>query len=290
MGCAVSEWRRALKRAALVLFAILAVTWFARLTPGPSGNRSPEPGSPLPPLPAWQESRAGTPRALPEPPTAAETREFLAGTNARFAATLPDRWRLALIEGRLLGPTGALALTRASALPLDHPARQQVLAAVAQTIALKARHDDFAAAEALQAALLPDEALAAGVPKALALLHERRSRAARDPERAARVAAAVEVATEAIAQGSPAKLTAALAAVDAVRREDPEHGAVADLTGAITLRARSAWEAALATPDWPAIDAWSAWALRHLTEAEQLDLAAATRAARDRRADPAPEN
>ncbi|HAZ61396.1 MAG TPA: hypothetical protein DCY89_07485 [Gammaproteobacteria bacterium] len=284
----MSGWQRALKGAGVGLVVLLGIAWFARLTPGPTDNKAPEPGPPPPPLPAWEEGRAGPSRALPEPPTQAETRDFLAGANARFDATLPDRWRLALREGRLLGPTGALALSRASALPLDHDARQQVLTAVARAIATQARRDDFVAAEALQAALLPDEAVAAGIPEAITLLGKRRARAAHDPERAARVAAAVEVATEAVAQGSPTKLTEALAALDAVQREDPEHGAIGDLTGAITLRARSAWEAALGASDWPAIDSWSVWAERHLPEAERRDLAAATRAARDRRAAPAP--
>jgi len=271
----------AARRIALVgLVLALAIAWFARLAP-PTGVGPTEPLG-LPALPAWQATDAGTPQALPPEPDPPMIQAFIADARERFAGTLPHRWRLALIEGRLLGPDGALALVRGSGLPVTDPARLEVLRAVAAEVTARARHNDFTAAEMLLDALLPEETQGDALGQARALLTERQARWQQDPARASRIAGAAAAAAAGIAAGSPASLANALGAVRRIDAEDPDHGAAATLRAEITRRALAAWTVALETGDWPALEQWSAWAAHHLPEIERRDLAAATRAALER--------
>jgi hypothetical protein len=282
----MSRGTRRLLEGLVGLSLVLAIGWFAHLRPDRKVAEALGPR--LPELPRWQPGEADSARALPEAPAPAALADFLAEADARFAARLPDRWRLALIEGRLDGPEGALALARATGLPVSDPVRQGLLRALAVEVSERARKNDFAGAETLLAALLPEEAAAGGIPEARELLAGRLARWQADPERARHITESVAAAEAALAEASPASLAAALAHIGALRALDPEHGAVASLGAAVRQLARSAWQAALAAGDWPAIERWSAWAERHLPEGERRELAAATRAARDRRAAPSP--
>lgn len=263
----------------------LALVWFDGLAPHPAP--APTSRTDLPSLPAWRAADAGTPQALPAAPADAEIKAFVAGARSRFEATLPDRWRLALVEGRLLGPVGALALARGSGLPVGDPARQAVLASVAAEVIARARNNDFTGAEALLEALLAEEREATAIVAARARLADRRARWQQDPARAARITEYAEQARDGIAHGHPAALAAALAAVAHMAKEDPEHLEVTALRAAITRRALAAWRSALEAGDWSALGVWSAWASLHLPEDERRELAAATRAALDRKAAPA---
>jgi hypothetical protein len=285
-SAAMNGLRRGFVLAAAAL-GLLVLAWLARSPTSPD-EPTDLPRDALPPLPAWQAPGASAQEPLPQPPRAEEITDFITGSRERFRSALPDRWQLALHEGRLLGADGALALARGSGQSPTEPARLAVMLAVAEALTEAARHNDFARAEELLAALREEERAVPEIAAAARAVAAREAAWARDPQRGQRITGAIAAAEAGLAAADAAGLEAALAAAALIATEDPDHASAGEVRAQVATRARDAWRAALDAGDWQGVEAWAAWTALNLAEGQRAELAAATRAARERRAAPAP--